>query len=475
MSDEDLCYMSAEEALVRFRAREISPVEVMQAQIARAEATKDTVNAFSYTFFEEAMDRARAAEAVYMSRSRDPRPLEGLSVAIKDENELEGKPMSMGSRILEGTIGQTNVPINQRLLDAGAIAHARSTTSEFACAAVGWTDLWGVTRNPWNLEFTTAGSSTGSAASLAAGTTTLATGSDIGGSIRIPASTCGLAGFKPSYGRNPVEGPGNLVFAIHVGPLARTVGDAALFQNVVCGPHDADPAALRPKLDFPATYPSVKGWKIAYSPNLGCYEIDHEVRAHTETALDHLRAQGAEVIEVDLGWSMDDIEGMAVAILFTMASEMELVCKGNEHLMTSYARKVFEDAQHYSGGELLQSYNVINGMYRKFTSAMGGCDVMVTPTTGLPSIPAEFDQTREGLQINGKDVDPVLGWILTPAFNALSRNPVMTVPTGQASSGVPTGMQIIGKTYCDLDVFRAAYALEQAAGRWFGPGRRPAI
>ena len=249
MSD-DLCYLPAHEALARFRAKTLSPVDLMQAAIARAEAVKDPINALTHTHFDEALDLARKAEAKYAKGGR-VRALEGLPIGIKDENLIAGKPTSSGSLIMKDFVAETTSVNNQRILGAGGIVLARTATPEFSAAGVCWSRLWGVTRNPWNPAMTTGGSSGGSGAALAAGIVPLAMGSDIGGSIRIPASACGVVGYKPPYGRNTDDPPFNLDFFCHTGPLARTVKDAALLQNVITGPHPSDITTLRPKLTLP--------------------------------------------------------------------------------------------------------------------------------------------------------------------------------------------------------------------------------
>src|SRR6185436_7302683 len=242
-------------------------------------------NAFTYTHFDEALDLARKAEARYMKTDGRVRPLEGLPVAIKDESYIKGKPTSNGSLIMKDYIGEHTSPMNERIMKAGGIVHARTATPEFSCAGYTWSRLWGITRNPWNTKYTPGGSSGGSGASLASGTSAIATGSDIGGSIRIPASNCGLVGYKPPYGRNPDDPPFNLDFYCHTGPLARSVEDAILLQNVMCGPSPLDISTLRPKLRLPLAYKPIRDWKIAFSMDLGFFEVDKEVQKNTRAAL----------------------------------------------------------------------------------------------------------------------------------------------------------------------------------------------
>ena len=247
----DLAYLSATEALARFRDRSLSPVELTEALIARAAEVEPTVNALCITYFDEALAQAREAEQRYLGQGAEPRPLEGICVGIKDEMPIAGQRCSMGSLRYKDDVAEYTDPVGQRLIDAGAILHARTTAPEFSCAGFTHSRLWGVTRNPWNPEFGVGGSSGGTGASLASGTSTLATGSDIGGSIRIPASWNGVVGFKPPYGRVPQMPPFNLDHYCHTGPLARTVSDCALFENIIAGPHPHDPVAIRPKLELP--------------------------------------------------------------------------------------------------------------------------------------------------------------------------------------------------------------------------------
>ena len=276
MSDLELCYLPATEALQRFKSKSLSPVELLDAILQRIEETEPVINALTFKHFDEARDRAKKAENKYAVGKRTG-ALEGLPVGIKDESYIKGKPTSNGSLIKKDFVADTTSVNNQRILRAGALVHARTATPEFSCAGYTNSRLWGVTRNPWNPQLTPGGSSGGSAASLAAGTSSIATGSDIGGSIRIPAATCGLVGYNPPYGRNSDDSPFNLDFYCHTGPLARTVSDAILLQNVLCGPHPKDISTLRPKLKLPQKYPPIKNWKIAFSMDLGFFEVDPEV------------------------------------------------------------------------------------------------------------------------------------------------------------------------------------------------------
>jgi amidase len=471
MSDE-LHYLSATEALALFRARKLSPVELLDSLARRAERVEPRINAFTENFFERGLEQARRAEARY-ARGRRTRPLEGVPVAVKDEALVAGQRTTFGSLALKDYVAGSTSPAIERLLRAGAIVHARTAAPEFSCAAVTHSRLWGVTRNPWNPDMTPGGSSGGSGASLAAGTTTLATGSDIGGSIRIPASCCGVVGFKPPYGRVPQDPPFNLDPYCHEGPLARSVADCALVQNVVAGPHPADHATLRPKLRVPPRLAGIAGWRVAWSPDLGYSPIDPDVQSNTRAALDVFRDLGCHVEQVETGLS----EVVPAAALHHLAHLFGTWVAGEVErhggLLTSYARSFAELARTSTAADLLHSLEVAAAAHAALGPILEAHDVFVCPTTALPAVSADHDPARDEVHVAGVAVEPVLGWTLTSPFNMLSRCPVMSVPSGRARNGVPTGIQIVARSYDDVRVFRAAAAYEGALG---GFGReRPAL
>lgn len=474
-ADLDLCYLSAADALRRFKDRSLSPVDLMQAVIARAEAVKDPINALTYTHFDEAMTLARKAEAKYAKGGR-PRALEGLPIAIKDENAIKGKPTSSGSLILKDNIETRTSENNIRIMAAGGIVHARTATPEFSAAGVCWSRLWGVTRNPWNPAFTTGGSSGGAGAALAAGLSPLATGSDIGGSIRIPASACGVVGYKPPYGRNPDDPPFNLDFFCHTGPMARTVRDAAILQNVMCGPATTDIATLRPKLRLPMDYKPVRGMKIAYSIDLGIFQVAPQVAANTLKAVEVFRSLGAEVTEVKIGWGPEVLTASMAYLTHIFGAYIGELLEEHGDKMTTYVRHFAELGAKSTSTDYVRALDVIANAYAPIGALMAKHDILICPTLAIPAPLAEFDSTKDEIRINDVVVDPFLGWALTVPFNMLSRLPVLAVPSGHAANGVPTGIQIVGRSYCDADVFRAGAGYEAALGGWYGTkGTRPVL
>jgi Asp-tRNA(Asn)/Glu-tRNA(Gln) amidotransferase A subunit family amidase len=471
----DLHYLPATQALQEFRARELSPVELVTAVIERAEAVEPVINAFAETFFDQALEQARAAEARYAGQGGAPRPLEGLPVAVKEEAEIAGQHNTLGSLPLRDNIADKTNAFVQRIIDAGGIVHARTTTPEFSCAPVTWTRLWGVTRNPWNTQYSPGGSSGGSAASLAAGTAALATGSDIGGSIRIPASFCGVVGFKPPYGRVPEMEIFNLDHYCHEGPLARTVADCALLENVIAGPHPSDVASIRPKLEIPAALPPVAGMRIAFSADLGCYRVDADVAANSRVAADRLRYAGATVEEVELPWDLEDIK-RAARIHFGMifgASIKEIYDKHADDL-TSYARNLVAESDQVSKDEFVAGLALEGQIYAPLGQLLEDFDALICPTFTVPALPAEYDPGQP-VTVNGQTSTDWMDVLMTVPFNIASRCPVMSVPSGLSRDGVPTGLSIVGKTFDDVTVFRIAAAHEERMPWLDMPRRRPAL
>ncbi|MEP7023889.1 MAG: amidase [Actinomycetota bacterium] len=471
----DLPYLPATEALRLFRARELSPVELLTAVIERAETVEPVINAFAETRYEEALAQASAAEARYAGSGPPARPLEGLSVAVKEEAPIAGQRNTLGSLPLRDEVAGHTAAFAQRILDAGGIVHARTTTPEFSCAPVTWSKLWGVTRNPWRTAYSPGGSSGGSAAALAAGSATLATGSDIGGSIRIPASFCGVTGFKPPYGRVPEVEIFNLDHYCHEGPLARTVADCALLENVIAGPHPHDVTSLRPKLEIPAKLAPIAGLRVALSVDLGCYQVDADVAACTRAAADRLRDAGAVVEEVTLPWRLADIT-RAARIHFGMifGPSVQELYEQHKAELTSYARRFYEEGSTVRKEDFVAGLALEAQLYAPLGDLLEEFDALVCPTFAIPALPAEYD-TGDTVQVNGHPCGDWLDVLMTLPFNIASRCPVISVPSGLSRDGVPTGLSIVGRTYDDVTVFRIAAAHEERSS-WYGaPNRRPAL
>ena len=275
--------------------------------------------------------------------------------------------------------------------------HARTTTPEFAYAPITASPLWGVTRNPWSLEHAPGGSSGGAGAALAAGMTVLADGTDAGGSVRIPAAACHVVGYKPPFGRNPLDLDHPIESLLHYGPMTRSVGDAALMQNVMSGAHPDDMCSLRERVALPESFPPIEGWTVAFSMDLGMFEIDPEVARNTQAALGVFRRLGCTVREVSPDWGGFDLphpylrywEGMAAASLGGLLDAWR-------DDMDPYMVRIIENGLSHSA-ETLYRCNIVRGaMYRSLAPILESCDVLVCPALAVPTVASGARLRRRG-------------------------------------------------------------------------------
>lgn len=460
----DLCYLTATEALAKFRTKELSPVDLMNAVIARAQAINPKVNAFTYTFFDQALAQARNSEARYVKKNVRIGPMEGIPVAIKDYHPVKGQITTFGSKIFEHFCPDYTAPTVERLLRAGCIMHARTTTPEFAYSDVCHSPLWGITRNPWNLEYAPGGSSGGAGAALAAGMTTLADGTDGGGSIRIPASACGVVGYKPPFGRNPLDREHPMESILVYGPMARSVADAALMQNVMSGPHLADVCSIRQRVRIPSLEKmgGIQGWKVAFSMNLGYIQVDPEVQKITMEAVATFKDIGCHVEEVDVGWSWKVYDTWITYWEGLFAATAGDLLSSWRDEMDPFVVHLLQRGLNYSAARLYKCHQYRGQMYKTLGPILDKYDILLVPTTGLPSVKADHDDLDPNFRINNRHVPAYVGWVLTHGFNLISYCPVISVPSGISKCGVPTGLQIIGRSFDDIRVFQAASAYEKA-------------
>ncbi|MEM7121431.1 MAG: amidase [Pseudomonadota bacterium] len=460
MSDQELCYLSATEALARFKDRSLSPVELLRALIDRADATEPTVNALSHRHFDEAMAKAKKAEARYMTRSGGFRRLEGLPLAVKEDTAIKGKPQTLGSLIFKDRIADHTAPSIERLLGAGAIVHAQTTCPEFVWPWICTSRLHGTTRNPWNPAITSGASSGGSAAALAAGTTTIATGTDSAGSIRMPASMCGVIGYKPPYGRNPQSPDLNLDMFMHLGPMTRAVADAALMQNVMSGHHPLDHASVRGRVTLPLEPESIAGTKIAYSLTLGVHEVADDVIANTLTLVDRLRGLGADVEEVETDWAPEVFAKAGSWGGLIYADDFLDAVERHPDLVCDYTRAFAEMNASVTPRMFHECMKAIGHAWLDVGPMLDAYDVFICPTVATTAIPADGSDLEPCVTVNGQQLEPH-DVVMTFYFDAFGRCPTLAVPSGFATDGVPTGVQLVARTFDDARVFRVAHALEQ--------------
>ena len=476
-TDLDLCYLTATEALVQFRAGKLKPSTYLEAIITRIDQVNPIVNALADTYFDEARAQAREADTAYANATAEG-ALFGVPVMIKDAQRVSGKRTTHGSLLhMDAQADVLSDPMVERMQQAGAIILARTTTPEFCISGVCRSLAWGNTVNPFNPDYGTGGSSGGSGAAVAAGFVPIATGTDIGGSIRIPSSCCGVVGFKAPHGRNPDGPPANFDRYNHCGALARSIADLALVQDVVSGAHPRDHDSLRETVVLPTTAGRLDGLKIAFSMNLGYRAVDLEVRANTRAALEKFRALGATVTEVDFPWT-DECDQAATHWYNTMhyLRQASWVAKDNADKLNDYTLAAAAGVRQTTLDDVSRAWEVQHEMYQFFGALMEEYDLLLCPTTTVPAVKADHDATADDYRVDGVVVDPEYGWVLTHHFNMLHNCPVMAVPSGFASNGVPTGIQIIGRTFDDPTVFKSSLAYEKQCGGWLrSASTRPAL
>lgn len=466
MTDEDLCNTSASELAGLMRSRALSPVELARACVDRISRLEPTLNAFATLCAEPALEAAKAAEAAFIKG--EPRPLEGIPVTIKDLAITKGIRTERGSWTQRGVVPEEDAPFVARLKAAGAIVLGKTTTPEFGWKGVSQSPLTGVTHNPWKHGFNAGASSAGAAVAAAAGYGPLHQGSDGAGSIRMPAHFCGVFGLKPTYGRVPNYPVSTGDYTAHIGPLTRTVADAALMLAMMAGPHPLDHSALE---TWPEPYPArlnegIRGARIAFSPDLGHARVDPEVAALVAGAARAFGSElGARVEEVTPSWGR---LGPELIRLFWPAH------------MTAYAKYLPEWEQRMDpglvscirAGQAVSIAHYQQARERKYAycAAVGrffeDWDFLLTPAVSVAAFPAELLMPADWPQ---HEWDWVSWAEFSYPFN-FTGNPAASIPCGFAADGRPVGLQVVGRRFDDAGVLRAAAAFE-AARPW--AGKRP--
>lgn len=468
-----LHYLDAVSALKLFRSRQLSPVELLQAVVNRADTANEVVNALTETMFDDAAALARKAEEEY--RRGDAvvadRPLLGLPVVTKEKHSLAGHSFTQGLLSHMGRTAAADHPVVARIRAAGGIVHARTTSPEFSCATVTHSPMWGVTRNPWNLQRSPGGSSGGAGAALAAGLAPLATASDIAGSTRLPAAFTGTVGYKAPYGRIPGLAPLSADWYRGDGPMARTVADTALLANVMSGRHPGDHASFGGPGTLPVEYPDagdVAGLRVALCLRLGDYPLDEAVEANTRAVAETLRAAGAVVEEVVLPWTTEGIrETIFTHFGHILGPAMEEATVGAQDTLAAYTRQFIADARAAAERRtLVEGLGEEARIQAELAEAMDGFDVLLCPTSGAGSLAADADYL-DGICVAGRTLQHYWEGHLTAPFNITNRCPVLAVPSGFGADGVPTGVQVVGHSFQEESVFRAGAAIE-ALRPWAG-------
>jgi aspartyl-tRNA(Asn)/glutamyl-tRNA(Gln) amidotransferase subunit A len=460
MTDDDIGFLSATQLVSLYRAKQLSPVEATAQTLRRLERYEGALNAFVLYDPETALALARASEARWQ-RAEPCGLLDGVPVAIKDTLLTRGWPRLMGSRTIDPDQSwDQDAPVAARLRRAGAVLFGKTTTPEFGWKGVTDSPLSGVTRNPWDLKRSPGGSSGGSAAAVLAGICPLAVGTDAGGSIRIPASFCGIFGLKPTFGRVAAYPPGAFGDVAHVGPMARNVEDAALMLDAIKGPDSRDWHSLP---DDGIAYRervrdgSLKGKRIALSPSLGYAEPSAPVRTAVERAAEVLAQLGAILEPADPfdAAPMPIFETLALggfwALLRAQTPEQVAVMDPGLVEMCRRGRHVTQEQYVDAIGRRVALGQRLRQFFDRY-------DLILT--AAMP-ITAAFADPRDDDMPNPRNS---WRWIThTYPFN-LTKNPAASIPCGFAD-GLPIGLQIVGPLWDDLTVLQACFAYQQAQGR----------
>jgi amidase/aspartyl-tRNA(Asn)/glutamyl-tRNA(Gln) amidotransferase subunit A len=474
---DELAYVSAADLAESIRTRTLSPVEVVDAFIERIQIHNGRYNALVYFGFEDARAKAREAEAAVMRGDRLG-AFHGVPIAMKDGFDFKpGWPSTFGGvRALKNNIADNYCLFTERMEKAGAIILGKTNAPTFGFRGTCDNFMFGPTRNPFDLSRNSGGSSGGSAAAVAAGLLPLAEGTDGGGSIRIPASWCGVYGYKASFGRIPVTGRpngfGHMSPFIFEGPITRTVKDAALALGVLAGADDRDPYSLPDAPEFlGALDRPIKGMKIAYTPDYGIFPVDRQVRDVVEKALEAFREAGAEVEPVDLGIRHDQRElsdlwcrilspANVQALDDFKAAGIDLLGTHREDFPPELLAWI-EKARTLSAVSHFKDQAVRTEVYDAIQKVFVTHDLLVSPTLAcLPVLNADNGNTVGPSEIEGVAVDPLIGWCMTYLIN-FTGNPAATIPAGFAAGNLPVGMQIVGRRFADGDVLAASAAFER--------------
>ncbi|MGL3805583.1 amidase [Paeniglutamicibacter sp. R2-26] len=470
----ELHHLTATKAHELFERKELSPVELLDAVVARTAAVEPGINALTEEMLDDAYAAARTSQERFAAGGTRLGALEGIPLLLKEEQPIAGRLAEEGSLTEKGTIAEVSHPIVDRIFNAGAVVHGRTTTPEFCCAPYTHSKLWGVTRNPWNTELTPGGSSGGSGAALAAGESILATGSDIGGSIRIPSSFSGIVGFKPPFGRVPGLPPFNQDTYCADGPMGRSVADVAMLQNVIAGPHRVDQASLRPAYTLPTpNAAAAAGMRVALCVNLGDYIVDPVIEANTRAAAEALRGAGVIVEEISLPWTRKQIVEAAWAHFGgIMGPFITEVAGADSDLLMPYTLDFAKRAA--QAGSFAEGLVAEAAVYEPLGKVFETYDALLCPTLATQGMAADFADPAGLIDVGGASVS----WIeaaLTVPFNVIGRVPVLALPSGVAPNGLPTGVQIVGRTYDDATVFTLGQALEEALDLWTRSSWWPAM
>lgn len=460
MKSNELHYISAGDASRAIARKQLSPVELLDATLRRIEAAEPKLNSFITLMADEAKQVAKEREAE--ARAGKLRgPLHGIPVGIKDIIDVKGVRTTAGSKIMADYVAPEDATVVRKLREAGAIILGKTNCHEFAWGGTNINPHWGDCHNPWNVECITGGSSGGSAAAVAAGLCTVALGSDTGGSVRGPARLCGIVGHKPTFGRVSRHGVVPLSWSLdHIGPMTRTVEDAAIVLGVIAGRDRRDPhTSARPVPDYTtALTGDIKGMRVGLPEEYFAEAMDPEVEKAVREAVSVLERLGAKLEEVSF---ISEGEMFALARVIHMSESSAFHDRWIRTRPQDYGPDVrarIEQGRMFLATDYVRAQQARTVICQKYTRLMKQVDVLAFPASPIVAPPIKGGQVTLG----GRQVDAhAAAAMFLRAANLLGA-PTMSVPCGFNKDGMPIGFQISGRLHDDASVFRAAYAYQQA-------------
>ncbi|WP_160121227.1 amidase [Rhodovarius lipocyclicus] len=460
MDFDEIGYLGVGELHALYRARKLSPVEVARAVLARIERIEPNVNAMMRLTPDHALEAARRSEAVYM-QCDTPRLLEGIPVTIKDLQHTKGVQTDFSTVIMQGTIPDVDAPCVSRLLSAGGMMMGKTTSAaEWGWKGVSQAPISGITHNPWGKGLNAGASSSGAGVAAACGYGPLHQGGDGAGSIRMPAHFSGVYGLKPTHGRVPNWPVSNNDNATHMGPLTRSVEDAALMTQAMAGPHPWDFTSLEaPPQDYASQLKaaSMKGKRIAWSRDLGHARVDPEIAEAAEAAVKVFEEMGAIVEEVTPAWGP---LGPELARFFwpaTFSSRIESLAEFESGMDPGFVAMI-KYASTFTAPQFMQMRARRFAYIQQIHEFMEGYDFLLTPAVSVAAFPADKLQPAHWPQ---HEWDWLMWAEFSYPFN-WSGSPAASVPCGFTPAGLPVGLQIVGRRFDDLGVLQASAAFEEA-------------
>ena len=470
VSDTDLCLLSAVEQAALVRARKLSAGELLAAHLTQIERLNPRINAIC-TLDSESATTAAAAVDAELAAGAEPGPLAGLPVAVKDLVDVAGLPTTRGSPIFRNAVADHDDLVVQRMRAAGAVIVGKSNVPEFGAGSHTFNTVFGVTRNPWDLGRSAGGSSGGGAAALTSGMVAVADGSDYGGSVRNPPNFNSVVGLRPTPGRIPKVPAGDPWETLSVlGPMGRTVADAALLLNVIAGPDPRDPTAI---CEDPASFANVrpadlKGCRVAYSPDLGMLPVEPPVTAAIERALPLLSdlGCGVESAHPDLSGGAEAFD--VIRALRFAADHAETLRDHRAQLKDTVIWNI-ERGLALTVDQVLRAQELRAAQFQRMSEFLDRFDVLILPVSQVLPFPVEVDWVRS---IDGVPMATYIDWMQSCSLITMTSHPALSLPCGFTPEGLPVGAQIVGRYRGEAELLAFAAAWEAALGV---SSQRPAL